>query len=471
MPSRKRHVPNKPVSKRRPSGQQSRGRKGKRTRPIKPQGASIRGNMARERKTAFNPHGAPNARRGPDLSKAFASIREKSVKPRFARNAREFSRQVRERSGKPRRRLIQPGAGRRIAASAGRRFMAAAKGAARVSAPYLRRAKESVGSKARQIFEDGVNTFDNIGETAIDYAFNTVGADAVRSGKGIADAASNEFFGTAEQAGNETIGTAGHLSREVIGTGGTLVREFGSAGGEIVRSAGSGLTSTGGNLAGKLIGLGFDGANAGINMADRGIRATARGLFVKLPRAAAQKVVDFISNRRAFREHINPNLAGGWKIMMRREGIPVTEDGFVVHTIKSNPLTVSKGVKREIMMDVEFGFNDAGEFRVRAKPVFNGANEAENAQIEIAYSKNFRSTRRAVNSFVRHIGRKKGAKRIVERYMPEAAFPEKVFVSPETEAVRAQAPVPENAALTDADINAAFSEARQVREPQGTPAQ
>ncbi len=275
--------------------------------------------------------------------------------------------------------------------------------------------------------------------------------------------------------------------KPVLATGGEWLGEGWESGVGALRSAGTatlhGLgeagSRAGANLAEKGTSLLGDAAVGTINLGDRGIRATAKGigatarvggkavkgLTYSLPKATAKRLLNYFGSKRALKRMLDPNLAGNWKLLYRQEGIPVTRDGFVVHTIKSRPYRYARGKKASILVNIEYGFSEKGRLAIRAEPVLS-ANPEENEIIHSIYNKRFHNVKTGVRSLTRRLGGKRGIKELSERAISEAAFPEEPYAGPESMAAEARGLVPENAALTEAEIETAMQEARESRQQQ-----
>jgi len=321
----------------------------------------------------------------------------------------------------------------------------------RVAAPH---ARQSATSLARW----GSETLHRVGGTTLHYGGEIIrigGEEAIVTGGELAGHTlrnSGEVLrkvgGTAISEAGSIIGTIGEVgirgSSSVAKAIGTQAIESGS---ELGGRVGSAVVREGARAAGAIAEAGLGLAATGIEAGAVGTTKLAQGLLLRLPKWAARRTLDFIASKRALRRVVNPNLAGKWKLIFRKEGTPVTMDGFVVHTIQSKPFRVGRRQKRAINVNVEFGFTEDGRFTVRIEPVLDGASREEDELIQRLYQKHFRSVRRGVRSLTTRLGGARGIRDIRERYLSEEAFPREPYTEPETTTVEPEAPVPEDAAV------------------------
>jgi len=446
-----------------------------RTRPVSARANVARAQAARSRRLARRE--AIVKRNAEMKQKRAQTTRQRAPKLIVAKNARDFRRKAKKARGErePRpvraRRPRRPASDRVPRRNAAARFRKVREGVREVMAPYFRKAREKTGERVGQVATEGIESLNSLSETGIHYAFDvgtTAGNEVMTTGGSIAKSAVSEVGATTRVVGDEVIGTAGHVTKEVASTAGHITRGLASEGGALTREFGSGVARIGGHgartvgrVAGGLIELGIDGVGVAGTAGIRGTRAVARGLFVKLPKATANKVMNYVASKRAVKKVVNPNLRGKWKLIFREEGVPVTSDGFVVHTIKSPPLAIGSQEPRSIHVNVEMGFVD-GKLTVRAEPVLDGSGPVENGYIQMLYAQQFKGARNATKSLVRRLGRGEGVKRIVEKYTSPEAFPKKVYAEPEIEIAEAHGGVPENTALIGEELQDVSREAREM---------
>lgn len=248
----------------------------------------------------------------------------------------------------------------------------------------------------------------------------------------------------------EGYGTLRKLGSPVLSWGGQIAVDSLNMAGETAHGLTMATLGTAADIAATTLGTGLDlggrGAKGIVRGGARLIEGTVRGVpraIVYLSKAAARKVLRYLADRRAVRRVVNPKLRGGWRLVFRPEGIPVTEDGFVVHTIQKS--FGIRGRKIPLQVNIEYGFNERGRLIIRALPVLTGNPEAD-AIINRVFAKKFRSVRGGVKSLTRRLG---GSRGIVERFMTREAFPEERYAEIPTEAAPAQGPVPEDAAVPE----------------------
>ena len=319
----------------------------------------------------------------------------------------------------------------------------------RIASPRL---KQSTASLARW----GSETLHRVGGTTLHYGgeiIRTGSEEAIRTGGELAGQALRSTGGALRRVGgtaiNEAGGTIGTLGESAIRGSSSLAKTIGTqaieTSSELGTRVGSAVVRESGRVAGAIGETGLGLAATGIEAGARATTKLAQGLLLRLPRWAASRTLSFIASKRALKRVVNPNLAGKWKLLFRKEGTPVTEDGFVVHTIRSKPFRIGRRQKRAINVNVEFGFTEDGHFTVRIEPVLDGASHEEDELIQRLYQKHFKSVRRGVRSLTRQLGGTRGIRDIRERYLSEKAFPEEPYAEPETTTVEPEGPVPEDA--------------------------
>ncbi|MEM0360045.1 MAG: hypothetical protein QXK06_01745 [Candidatus Diapherotrites archaeon] len=306
----------------------------------------------------------------------------------------------------------------------------------------------------------------------------------------------NETSATIHYAFGEGISATGDLARHTVGTSVRAASEVGkatvstvgavgagvagsavSAAGEIVGGTAVGAINAAGSIAGRTANAAIstagsliaEGAEYGIGLAGRGIRfgakataKTARGLFIVMPRALAKRVLQYIGDRRAVSRMVNPNLKGKWHLYVQQNPV-LTRDGFVQHVIWRD-FKVRGGETHTMQVAVEFGFTSSGKFTVRSYPMLTG-NADIDALNQRLFQRKFRVVQKGVRSLTRRLGGAKGIGEIREMALSMEAFPEKPYAEPPSKVVASRELVPENAALSEAEISSAFEEAREIGEP------
>lgn len=247
----------------------------------------------------------------------------------------------------------------------------------------------------------------------------------------------------------------GQLGKEAVATTGNIIgregHKWGSTGLEIADNLSAKATDVGTRTA---RGIATEAGGTALELTGKGILGTTRlgtklfrGTVLGVPRGisylskkAARRVMNYFSSKKAVKSVVNPNLAGGWKLIFRKEGVPVTEDGFVQHTIQRN---FGFFRRTKIRLNVEFGFSSEGHLQMRVLPQLTG-DPKKDARINKLYEKKFKKARKGVGSLFKELGGEKG---IGEMLINKNAFPEERQVEPDTRSVKAEGSMPEDVAV------------------------
>jgi len=392
----------------------------------------------------------------------FAGERRPRGKITISRQARRDMRRLDRRFGKPETRARRFGRGVR-------------EKAARAMDVVRPVAKEKAGEFA----EWGQGAVSDIGGTTIHY-----GGRVIREGGKAGVSAAGELVldgintgvSVGRTVGGKAITTTGEVltevGTEVLTGAGEIAKVTGKGAARIATKATTAVVGTAADLA-------VEGIEKSVELAGKGVRQTVKygaigagktvaGLTYYLPRAAARRVLRYIGDRRAMRRSVNPNLAGKWKLVLRAEGVPLTNDGFVQHIMQRN-VRVKKDRSLLLQVAVEYGFNEKGRMVVRVEPVLVKS-PSENALIQRFYAKNFRDVRRGARSLTRRLGGKRGVQDMREQLINAEAFPEEPYAEPASQPVEARGMMPENVAISDAEIDWIWRELQAKRAREGAPA-